>query len=241
MTPAQQPETADNGSRSTDDPRERQHQEAGAGSRYWWRCVPLATARQWEAAARSAALAPVLEALRKKVAGLPGSWRPGPLAEGRGWVATVDRAAVLSLLAAAPPLRQPEGLPARDDLADTLCYLRRHDDHPEERHCAPSWNEADRIVRCLSALSDSRRNRLAATFIVPTDGRVTIRHGSVFDSEGNQLATLEPNSSKIDAKHLAWAIDEVAPDVDDNNATAVTSADAPRIAAVYNSTIVRKK
>lgn len=39
----------DNGSRATDDPRERQHEETTApGRRSWWRCVPLDTARLWE-------------------------------------------------------------------------------------------------------------------------------------------------------------------------------------------------
>lgn len=60
------------------------------------------------------------------------------------------------------PRTEAVGLPTRNDLADTLCFIRRHDDHPEERHCAPSWSEADSIVRCLAALNDSRRNRLPA-------------------------------------------------------------------------------
>lgn len=41
-------------------------------------------------------------------------------------------------------------LPDRGDLADTLCFLRRHE-HPDKPRCSASSNEADRIVRCLAA------------------------------------------------------------------------------------------
>lgn len=50
------------------------------------------------------------------------------------------------------------GLPSIDDLADTFCFLRRHD-HVEESHCEASWIEADRVVRALSARYDFRAGR----------------------------------------------------------------------------------
>ena len=52
----------------------------------------------------------------------------------------------------------PRCLPTVDDLADTFCFLRRHE-HVEELHCEASWHEADRVVRALLARYDYRAGR----------------------------------------------------------------------------------
>lgn len=46
-----------------------------------------------------------------------------------------------------------ERLPYRHDLADALCFVRRHD-HPDDSSCPVSEDEADRLVRALSARYD---------------------------------------------------------------------------------------